>query len=150
LKKTRWQTQPSVYIRARQLEGIPNDIHARRIAGDDDLDDIEAKVNIGMVEKAQPGKRGAGEQMLLGGIDGVCGIAEVACAARFDFDKDEIVGRPVAADKVGFPAAFCAEIPMQDFVACPAEVPLGNTFAAPPENVSGVVSRSGTRSGKPG
>ena len=103
-----------------------------------------------MIEQAQPCEGGAGEQVLLGGIDGMGGIAEVARAARFDFDEDEVVGRPVAADKIGFPATFCAEIPMQDFVACAAEMALGNPFPAPPKNVTGMVSRIGTRSGKPG
>jgi len=134
---------PSIDIGLGQREGISQQLHPRFCAFcDDNLDDVESKKNVRIIQEPEPGQTAAGDSFLLVAVDGVERTSEILARARFHLDKDERVF--VAADNVDLAAAPAAKITIKDFEAVLPQVPAGQLLSASPKP-----KMLGTRTGKP-
>ena len=107
-------------MRLGKLERVPNQFQPRlRVLRDDDLNDVETKEDVGIVQQAQPGQASAGNPFPLVAIDRLEGPAEILPRPGFHFDEHERVALP--ADDIDFAAAASAEITVQDFVTVPLQ-----------------------------
>ena len=121
-------------MRLGQLEGGADDVESLALAIDDDLDDVEAKDDVRIIEQPQPCERATGDERLLVAIHRRRGRAEVAGASRFYLDEDEFVS--VAADDIDFAAPRRAEVFVENFESVPPQVPGGQRLPTPPEPVT--------------
>ena len=134
-----------------QLEGGADDVERLALAVDDDLDDVETKDDVRIVEQPQPRERATRDERLLVAIHRRRGRAEVAGASRFHLDEDEFV--PVAADDIDFAATGRTEVSVKDFESIPPQMPGGQRLTPPPEPVADIfarLSRAGEAPGAPG
>ena len=86
---------------------------------DDDLHDVEADEDVGVVEQPQPGEGAAGDELLLGALYRLGGRAVAEAAPGFDLDENQRVAGFVAADEIDFATARRAEIAVENFVTVP-------------------------------
>ena len=117
-------------------------MNLRLVAAQQHLDDIEAVVDVRVIEHPQPGQRAAGDQLLLGEIDGLDGRSEIHAAPRLHLDEDERVAAPIAAHEIDLAATGRAEIAVENLVALPAEMALREAFAAASEPVAQIAGLS--------
>lgn len=115
------------------MKGVPNQFKTRfGGVGDYDLDDIEAKQDLGIIEHAQPGEPAARDSLLFLSIHCFNGSAKIFARPCFYFDKDQRV--VVAADNIDLSAAAPFEIAMENFITVPTQEPASqflSTRAAP-------------------
>jgi hypothetical protein len=108
----------SINVGLGQCEGVAQQLNARRGAfRDDNLDNVETKKNVGIIQETEPREAPAGNSFLLVTVDGVERSSEILARPRFHFDEDE--GVFDATDNVDFAAAPAAKITIEDFVAAP-------------------------------
>lgn len=101
------------------MEGVLDDVENRAVVLDDDLHDVEADEDVGVVEQPQPGEGAAGDELLLGARDRLGGRAVAEAAPGFDLDENQRVAGFVAADEIDFATARRAEIAVENFVTVP-------------------------------
>lgn len=122
----------SINIRFGQREDVAQQFEARlRVICNDNLDDIETKKNVWIVEEPQPGQGPASDSFLLVAIHGIKRTAEIFAGPGFHFDKNERVF--VAADDVDLAPAATAKITIEDFVAAPAQKPASQFLPPTPK-----------------
>ena len=78
------------------------------------LDNVEAKWDVGEIEQAEPFFGGANDAGSLAPINGFMRCSEKLVCAGFDFDKDQDLFLAIAADEVYLPAAARPEVPVKD------------------------------------
>ncbi len=106
----------------------------RLVVAQPHLDDIEAVIDLRVVEQPQPGQRTAGDELLLGEVHGFDRRSEVLAAPRLHLDEDERVAGPVAADEIDFAAAGRAEVAVENLETLAAQMALRETL--PPASES--------------
>ena len=89
------------------------------IASDDDLDDVETKENLRIIEHSQPGKAAARDPSAFRLIDRRDRAAERFAAPRFHFYEHKRV--VVARDDVDLAAAAPVKVTVENFVAVLAQ-----------------------------
>lgn len=100
--------------------------------GEDDRDGIEADLIPGDAGARRVCAGGAHDVLLLYGIDGALGAAELVGGAGFDFDEDDRAA--VARDDIDLGVAFIRPVVAGDYgEAGAAEIPMGQVFATPPK-----------------
>ncbi len=119
-------------IRLGKRERIAQQFEARfRALRDDHLHDVEAKKDVRIVQKPQPGQTAAGDSLLLVAINCVEGPAEIFARPRFHFDENERIA--LAADDVDLAAAASTKITIEDLVTAPPQKPAGQFLPASPK-----------------
>lgn len=109
---------------------------------EEDLDDVETKVDRGVSQEPEVAERGLGEAALLLAAHGLSWTTEVLAAAGLDLDKDQHL--TMAADQVDLPPVR-GKLSRQDPVTAGAEEGGGGTF---PEFAAGAGLNRG-RAGSP-
>lgn len=100
----------------------------------DDLHHIEAEGDVRHVEHPQPLHRGPDQQAALLFVNRGKRTAKGLGGPAFDFDKDEGIGRRIAAYEIDFSPAARAEVPAENFEAESAKVAGRGIFSLPTNN----------------
>ena len=132
---TEFNLSASIKVIFRQGKGVADegDLGGLVVRGED-LDDVEAETDVGVIEEAKPGHGALRHAALFVIVDGVGGASAFLAGAGFHFDEDEGLRRFVPADKVDFAAAGRDEIAVKDAVVVVAEVAGGLVLAPLPED----------------
>ena len=128
----------AVAVGGGQGEGIgqmPDFVDA--VMGEQDLDDVEAEFDLGILDSAQVIERGAGESSLTFAIDGFRRSCPVLVRTGFDFDEGEAI--MVADDQIDFAVAG-AKVGGEEFQSVLFEVGAGGLFT---ELAAAEMDRSG-------
>lgn len=83
------------------------------------LDNVEPKDDVGIIQQLQPGQRSPGYEFLLGYGYRLHWPSVIVAAARLHLDENQ--GIAVPADHVHFSSFWRTEVPIQHFVAVPSE-----------------------------
>ena len=122
----------SIDIRLWQSERVAQEFKARLgTVSDNDLDDVETKKNIRVIQEPEPGKTAASNSFLFVAIDGVGRSSELFARPRFHFDKDECV--VFATDDVDLAPGASAKITIEDLVTVPPQKPARQLLSAMPK-----------------
>jgi hypothetical protein len=78
----------------------------------ENLDHIEAKENLRVIQFAEPGVRSPYDEFLFRPVDGAGRFPELTLGSRFHFSKDECID--VAIDDVDLTSSVRSKIPIQD------------------------------------
>ena len=123
---------PSINIGLGQRERIAEQLYSRRgTFRDDNLDNVEAKKDVRIIQESEPGQAAARDAFLLVAIDGLEWPAEIFAGPRFHFDEDQRVF--LAADDVDLAPAAPAKITIEDFVTAPPQKPAGQFLSSGPK-----------------
>ena len=112
-----------------KLKSISNQLDPRRfVFRQHNLNDVESKKNVGIVEQPKPGEPAHRNSFTLVAPQCVERPSEIFVRARFHFDENQRVA--IATDDVDFAAAPAAEIAVENFVTAPPKKATGEIFAA--------------------
>lgn len=131
----------SVDVGLRQFEGVPDDVESWTRFLDDNFHDVETEQDVRVVQQPQPGQRAAGDQLLFVARHGFSGRSVAEAAPGFDLHEDKRIAGPVPADEIDLAAVRRAKIPVENLVAVPAEMALGEALAFAPEPLVLVLAR---------
>jgi hypothetical protein len=114
----------SINVGLGKRKGVAQQFEAWLLISDDqDLDDVETKKNVGIIEEPEPRQTASSNSFLFVAIDGVGRPSEILASPRFYFDEDECVF--LAADDVDLAAGASTKITIEDFVAVLPQKPAG-------------------------
>ena len=109
------------------MERVFDQLDARfRVFSQDDLNNIEAKKNVGIVEQPKPGECAARDTFLFLPTHCLDGPAEIFSGTRFHFDENK--GVFLSADDVDLASAVSAEIAIKNLVTVLAQETASQLF----------------------